>query len=133
MPIIRAVRDLWNQSPVFLAAALAPIVFGLTFALLWWIIDDGAQPAARVGAVVEVLADSTSRRRATELAGRTSGNTVVNFRASGNLLGRLVDVRITDSGPFILRGDLADRRTARRSSPTARGRAPAAELPGAAG
>lgn len=53
MPIIRAVRDLWNQSPVFLAAALAPIVFGLTFALLWWIIDDGAQPAARVGAVVE--------------------------------------------------------------------------------
>lgn len=53
MPIIRAVRDLWNQSPVFLAAALAPIIFGLTFALLWWIIDDGAQPAARVGAVVE--------------------------------------------------------------------------------
>lgn len=58
MPIIRAVRDLWNQSPVFLAAALAPIIFGLTFALLWWIIDDGAQPAARVGAVVERSAEA---------------------------------------------------------------------------
>ena len=87
----------------------------------------------RVGAVVEVLVDSTSRRRATELAGRTSGNTVVNFRASGNLLGRLVDVRITESGPFSLRGELADRQTARPSSPAARGRAPAAELPGATG
>lgn len=58
MPIIRAVRDLWKQSPVFLAAALAPIIFGLTFALLWWIIDDGAQPAARVGAVVERSAEA---------------------------------------------------------------------------
>ena len=72
----------------------------------------------RVGAVVEVLVDSTSRRRATELAGRTSGNTVVNFRTAapggeagdgagpGSLLGRLVRVRITDSGPFSLRGEL---------------------------
>ena len=73
----------------------------------------------RVGALVEVLVDSTSRRRTTELAGRTSGNTVVNFRAaaagcdlggaaSGDLLGHLVRVRITDSGPFSLRGELAD-------------------------
>ena len=58
MPIIRAVRDLWNQSPLFLAAALAPIIFGLTFAVLWWIIDDGTQPAARVGAVLERSAEA---------------------------------------------------------------------------
>ena len=82
----------------------------------------------RVGAVVEVLVDSTSRRRASELAGRTSGNTVVNFRvaavggdpggaASGDLLGRLVRVRITDSGPFSLRGELADDPAARPAPP----------------
>ena len=82
----------------------------------------------RVGAVVEVLVDSTSRRRASELAGRTSGNTVVNFRvaavggnpggaASGDLLGRLVRVRITDSGPFSLRGELADDPAARPTPP----------------
>ena len=90
----------------------------------------------RVGAVVEVLVDSTSRRRATELAGRTGGNTVVNFRAgsgdaeSGGLLGRLVRVRITDSGPFSLRGELADSPAPHPSPPAGRA---SAELGGAAG
>ena len=60
----------------------------------------------RVGRVVEVLVDSTSRRRTWELAGRTAGNTVVNFSAPRELLGRLVRVRITESGPFSLRGKL---------------------------
>ena len=62
----------------------------------------------RVGSVVDVLVDSTSRRRTTELAGRTSGNTVVNFQAPDDLLGRVVRVRITESGPFSLHGELAD-------------------------
>ena len=60
----------------------------------------------RVGRVVEVLVDSTSRRRAWELAGRTTGNTVVNFSAPRELLGHLVRVCITQSGPFSLRGEL---------------------------
>ena len=60
----------------------------------------------RVGDIVEVLVDSTSRRRDWELAGRTTGNTVVNFGAPKELLGRLVQVRITQSGPFSLRGEL---------------------------
>ena len=63
-----------------------------------------------VGHEVEVLVDSTSRRRASDLAGRTSGNTVVNFEAPERLLGQLVRVRITDSGPYSLRGELADQR-----------------------
>lgn len=73
----------------------------------------------RVGEVVEVLVDSTSRRNAAELAGRTSGNTVVNFHdglggaASGELMGRLVRIRVTESGPFSLRGELADSSAAR--------------------
>ena len=90
----------------------------------------------RVGDVVEVLVDSTSRRRADELAGRTGGNTVVNFRAgsggaaSGGLMGRFVRVRITDSGPFSLRGELADPAGTRPSPPAGCGSAP--ELRGAA-
>ena len=60
----------------------------------------------RVGRVVELLVDSTSRRRDWELAGRTTGNTVVNFSAPKELLGRLVRVRITRSGPFSLHGEL---------------------------
>jgi tRNA-2-methylthio-N6-dimethylallyladenosine synthase len=60
-----------------------------------------------VGAEVEVLVDSTSRRRDWELAGRTGGNTVVNFSAPRELLGKLVMVRITESGPFSLRGVIA--------------------------
>jgi len=61
----------------------------------------------RVGAEVEVLVDATSRRRDWELAGRTGGNTVVNFSAPRELLGQLVMVRITESGPFSLRGVVA--------------------------
>ena len=64
----------------------------------------------RVGDIVEVLVDSTSRKREWELAGRTSGNTVVNFAAPAELLGQLVQVGITESGPFSLRGDLVDSR-----------------------
>jgi tRNA-2-methylthio-N6-dimethylallyladenosine synthase len=60
----------------------------------------------QVGREVEVLVDSTSRRRQSELAGRTAGNTVVNFKAPESLLGQLVRVRITEAGPFSLRGQL---------------------------
>jgi tRNA-2-methylthio-N6-dimethylallyladenosine synthase len=60
----------------------------------------------RVGDVVEVLVDSTSRKRNWELAGRTTGNTVVNFSAPRELLGQTIRVRISESGPFSLRGEL---------------------------
>ena len=97
----------------------------------------------RVGTVVEVLVDSTSRRRATEMAGRTGGNTVVNFRtapaggdcgggAAGSLLGRLVNVRITDSGPFSLRGALTEAPVTRPSPPVEGVGASAAEPPAGA-
>jgi len=62
----------------------------------------------RVGTEVEVLVDSTSRRREWELAGRTTGNTVVNFSAPRTLLGQLVRLRVTGSGPFSLRGELVN-------------------------
>jgi tRNA-2-methylthio-N6-dimethylallyladenosine synthase len=60
----------------------------------------------RIGTEPEVLVDSVSRKRRSELAGRTSENTVVNFQAAPEFLGRLVRVKITNSGPFSLHGEL---------------------------
>jgi tRNA-2-methylthio-N6-dimethylallyladenosine synthase len=58
-----------------------------------------------VGSTVTVLADSISRRRDWELAGRTSGNVIVNFPGSREAIGRLVPVRITGVGPNSVRGE----------------------------
>jgi tRNA-2-methylthio-N6-dimethylallyladenosine synthase len=62
--------------------------------------------AAAVGRAYEVLVDGVSRRRASELAGRTRGNTIVNFAGQPDLIGQLVTVRITEAGPNSLRGEL---------------------------
>jgi tRNA-2-methylthio-N6-dimethylallyladenosine synthase len=53
-----------------------------------------------VGRTVQVLVDTTSRRRAWELAGRTSGNTVVNLPGDPSWLGQFVDVTIERAGAF---------------------------------
>ena len=58
------------------------------------------------GRAVEVLVDSRSRRRSWELAGRTSGNAVVNFAGPPELIGRLVAVRVTAAGPNSMRGEM---------------------------
>ena len=58
-----------------------------------------------VGRVESVLVDARSRRRDWELAGRTSGNTVVNFAGDVSLVGRVVPVRITAASPNSLRGE----------------------------
>jgi len=59
-----------------------------------------------VGTVEEVLVDATSRRRASEVSGRTSGNTIVNFAGGRELIGQLVPVRLTEAAPNSLRGEL---------------------------
>ncbi|MCA1563858.1 MAG: tRNA (N6-isopentenyl adenosine(37)-C2)-methylthiotransferase MiaB [Acidobacteria bacterium] len=58
-----------------------------------------------VGEVMSVLIDAQSRRRAWELSGRTSGNTVVNLPGPREWLGRTLPVRITGGGPHSLRGE----------------------------
>ena len=60
-----------------------------------------------IGRAVMVLADAPSRRRAGEYAGRTSGNTVVNFPGDATCIGRLLDVRIERAGPNSLWGRLS--------------------------
>ena len=59
---------------------------------------------AAVGHTEEVLVDGASRRRAWELTGRTSGNTVVNFPGPQEWLGTIRPVRITAAAPNSLRG-----------------------------
>ena len=65
--------------------------------------------AGMVGQSYEVLVDGPSRRRPDEWAGRTTGNTIVNFSAAADapradLLGGLVTVRVTEAGPNAVRG-----------------------------
>jgi tRNA-2-methylthio-N6-dimethylallyladenosine synthase len=62
--------------------------------------------AGLVGTTVEVLADAASRRRHTELSGRTTGNTVVNFPGEASRIGALVPVVIRRAGAYSLWGEL---------------------------
>jgi tRNA-2-methylthio-N6-dimethylallyladenosine synthase len=61
--------------------------------------------AQAVGTEEAVLIDSISRRRSSDLAGRTSGNTVVNLPGPSAWIGRLLPVRITETAPNSLRGE----------------------------
>jgi tRNA-2-methylthio-N6-dimethylallyladenosine synthase len=65
--------------------------------------------AAMVGTVQRILVDGPSKKGGGELQGRTENNRVVNFfpgAAGATLVGQLVDVRITESLDYTLRGDL---------------------------
>ena len=60
-----------------------------------------------VGRTFRVLVEAASRRRAWELSGRTTGNTVVNFPGTPDLIGQDVEVTITAAAPNSVRGELA--------------------------
>ncbi len=53
---------------------------------------------ALVGRCVDVLVDAASRKRETEVSGRTSGNVVVNLPGPAAWIGQLVPVRIERAG-----------------------------------
>jgi len=57
-----------------------------------------------VGQEFAVLVDAVSRRRATEISGRTSTNVVVNLPGSAEWIGRTVPVRIERAGPHSVWG-----------------------------
>ncbi len=65
------------------------------------------QHTAAIGREVEVLVDSVSRRRESELQGRTRGNTVVNLPGPREWIGRLARVTITRAGANSLGGIVA--------------------------
>jgi tRNA-2-methylthio-N6-dimethylallyladenosine synthase len=66
--------------------------------------------ANMVGTVQRILVEGPSKKGGGELQGRTENNRVVNFfpgaANSEGLVGQLVDVRITESLDYTLRGDL---------------------------
>jgi tRNA-2-methylthio-N6-dimethylallyladenosine synthase len=61
---------------------------------------------SRLGTVQRILVQGVSKRDATELMGRTECNRVVNFAAPARLVGQLVDVRITETRIYTLRGEV---------------------------
>ena len=60
------------------------------------------------GRTVEVLVDSSSRRRDDEYSGRTTGNTVVNFPGAADWIGKFVNVTIERTGPNSVWGSAAE-------------------------
>jgi tRNA-2-methylthio-N6-dimethylallyladenosine synthase len=73
---------------------------------------------ALVGRDVEVLVDGASRRRETELTGRSSQNVVVNLPGPLEWVGSMVNVRVGRAGPHSVSGEaVADER--QRSIPQA--------------
>jgi tRNA-2-methylthio-N6-dimethylallyladenosine synthase len=60
---------------------------------------------AMVGTVQRVLVERPSRKHE-QMAGRTENNRVVNFDGHLGLIGKFVDVRITEAQPNSLRGEI---------------------------
>ena len=61
---------------------------------------------SRLGTRQRILVEGFSKRDAAELMGRTECNRVVNFCGGAELIGQLVEVRITETRSFTLRGEL---------------------------
>ena len=59
-----------------------------------------------LGTVQRVLVEGVSKKDAQELAGRTDNNRVVNFCGSPGMIGRFVDVKITQVVRHTLRGEV---------------------------
>jgi tRNA-2-methylthio-N6-dimethylallyladenosine synthase len=62
--------------------------------------------SALVGTVQRILVEGPSRKDASELAGRTECNRMVNFKGPARLVGQLVDVTITATSSHSLRGEV---------------------------
>ena len=61
---------------------------------------------SRLGTLQRILVEGNSKRDGGELMGRTECNRVVNFIGQPRLVGQLVDVRITETRTYTLRGEV---------------------------
>ena len=61
---------------------------------------------AMIGTVQRILVEGPSVKDANELQGRTENNRVVNFAGGKELIGTLVDTKVTQSFNYSLRGEL---------------------------
>ncbi|VWX58164.1 isopentenyl-adenosine A37 tRNA methylthiolase [Burkholderiales bacterium 8X] len=75
------------------------------------VIDDNVKRfgEARVGTRQKVLVEGPSRKDPRELMGRTECNRVVNFAGDARLVGQMVELDITRSFAYTLRGEVATR------------------------
>jgi tRNA-2-methylthio-N6-dimethylallyladenosine synthase len=73
--------------------------------------------AAMVGTTQRALVEGRSRKNPADLAARTENNRVVNFTAPERLMGRYVDVEVTQAYPHSLRGRLADLASPKHGAP----------------
>ena len=83
--------------------------------------------AAMVGSVQRILVEGPSRKDGNELMGRTENNRIVNFSGVPRMIGRMIDVRVTQALPHSLRGEAIVRERASvpgRSSRAARATGP---------
>jgi len=61
---------------------------------------------SRLGTIQRILVEGPSKRDATEWMGRTECNRVVNFAGHSRLDGQLVDIKITETRTYSLRGEV---------------------------
>lgn len=61
---------------------------------------------AMVGNIEPVLVTGRAKKHENQISGRTENNRVVNFDGSPDLIGKIVKVKITESQPNSLRGEL---------------------------
>jgi tRNA-2-methylthio-N6-dimethylallyladenosine synthase len=61
-----------------------------------------------VGQVVEVLCEGTSKNDESMLAGYTRTNKLVNFKGDASAIGELVQVKITESKTWFLKGEMVN-------------------------
>jgi len=61
-----------------------------------------------VGSVQKILVERTSTKDNSMYAGRTENNRVVNFSAEADIIGKFVNIRITEALPNSLRGEFIE-------------------------
>lgn len=61
---------------------------------------------AKLGQIVEVLVESESKNNSNVLAGRTRSNKLVHFEGSSDLIGTFVQVEITDTLTWYIKGNI---------------------------
>lgn len=59
-----------------------------------------------VGSRQKILVEGPSKKNADEFSGRTENNRVVNFAGNARLIGKLIEVEITQAHPHSLRGEV---------------------------
>jgi len=75
--------------------------------------QSAASMNAYKGKIVKVLVEGESKKDPDVLAGYTEKNKVVNFKGPKSLIGKIVDVQITETRTWSLNGELVEQKRKR--------------------